>query len=207
MVKCPPANAGDIRHLGSIPGLGWFPGGGHANPLQHSCLKNPMDRGAWRATDHRDANGQTRLQWLSKHACRAFPQSISQIWFSLSVVCLCSHAFSFNLCRLCFMAGFRWEKPEQEGKEEAPAYLCSPSGDSPCCEGRSGGGACSSADGHLLLDPISPFPSLLRPDLSSTGRRGLSHLSLRWSHVALLPPRGRHFRAWGHGGCLSLPDK
>ena len=40
-------NAGD---LGSIPGLGRSPGGGHGNPLQYSCLENPMDRGAWRAT-------------------------------------------------------------------------------------------------------------------------------------------------------------
>ena len=45
--KAPPANAGDIRHVGSIPGLGRSPGGGHGNPLQYSCLKNPMDRGAW----------------------------------------------------------------------------------------------------------------------------------------------------------------
>ena len=45
--KAPPASAGDIRHVGSIPGLGRSPGGGHGNPLQYSCLENPMDRGAW----------------------------------------------------------------------------------------------------------------------------------------------------------------
>ena len=39
------ANAGDIRDVGSIPELGRSPGGGHGNPLQHSCLENPMDRG------------------------------------------------------------------------------------------------------------------------------------------------------------------
>ena len=50
VVKNPPANAGDMRDVGSIPGLARFPGGGHSNPLQHSCLENPMDRGAWRAT-------------------------------------------------------------------------------------------------------------------------------------------------------------
>ena len=44
-----PANAGD---KGSIPGLGRSPGGGNGNPLQHSCLGNPMDRGAWRAAVH-----------------------------------------------------------------------------------------------------------------------------------------------------------
>ena len=52
-VKNPPANAGDIRDTGSIPGLGRFPGGGHGNSFQYSCLQNPMDRGAWGATVHR----------------------------------------------------------------------------------------------------------------------------------------------------------
>ena len=52
MVKNLPANAGDIRDVGSIPGLGRYPGGGNGNPLQYSCLENPMDRGAWRATVH-----------------------------------------------------------------------------------------------------------------------------------------------------------
>ena len=47
MVKNPPANAGDIGDMGSIPGLGRFPGEGHGNSLQCSCLENPMDRGAW----------------------------------------------------------------------------------------------------------------------------------------------------------------
>ena len=46
MVKNPSANAGDIIDEGSIPGLGRSPGGGHGNPLQHSCLENSMDRGA-----------------------------------------------------------------------------------------------------------------------------------------------------------------
>ena len=50
VVKNAPANVGDARHLGSIPGLGRSPGGGNGNPLQYSCLKNSMDRGAWWAT-------------------------------------------------------------------------------------------------------------------------------------------------------------
>ena len=49
MVKNLPANAGDIRDVGSIPGLGRSSGRGHGNPLQYSCLENPMDRGAWQA--------------------------------------------------------------------------------------------------------------------------------------------------------------
>ena len=47
VVKNLPANAGDVIDAGSIPGLGRSPGGGHGNPLQYSCLENPMDRGAW----------------------------------------------------------------------------------------------------------------------------------------------------------------
>ena len=52
-VKNPPANAGELRDASSIPGLGRSPGGGHGNPLQYSCLGNPMERRAWWATDHR----------------------------------------------------------------------------------------------------------------------------------------------------------
>ena len=51
-VKNPPDNTGDTRDMGSIPGSGRSPGGGHGNPLQWSCLENPMDRGAWWATVH-----------------------------------------------------------------------------------------------------------------------------------------------------------
>ena len=50
-----PANAKDIREAGSIPGSGGSLGGGHGNPLQYSCLENPMGRGAWRTTVHRVA--------------------------------------------------------------------------------------------------------------------------------------------------------
>ena len=51
MVKNLPANAGDMGS-GSIPGLGRSPGEGNGNPLQYSCLENPMDRGAWQAPVH-----------------------------------------------------------------------------------------------------------------------------------------------------------
>ena len=53
VVKNTSANAGDMRELGLIPGLGRSPGGGHGNPPQCSCLENPMDRGAWPDTVHR----------------------------------------------------------------------------------------------------------------------------------------------------------
>ena len=61
-VKNPLANAGNIRDIGSIPGSGRSPGEEHDNPLQYSCLENPMDRGARQATVHGIAKSQTRLK-------------------------------------------------------------------------------------------------------------------------------------------------
>ena len=58
VVKNPPVNAGDV---GSVPGEGRSPGGGNGNPLQYSCLENPMDRGAWRATVHGVTKSWTHL--------------------------------------------------------------------------------------------------------------------------------------------------
>ena len=69
VVKNPPANAGDIRDGGSIPGSGRSPGGEHGNPLQYSCLESLMDRGAWRALVNRVTKSQTRLKRLSTYAC------------------------------------------------------------------------------------------------------------------------------------------
>ena len=56
------ANAGDIRDIGLIPGLGRSPGEGHDNPVQYFCLKNPMDRGAWRVIVHRVTKSWTQLK-------------------------------------------------------------------------------------------------------------------------------------------------
>ena len=58
MVKNPPANAGAGKDAGSVLGSGRSSGDGHGNPLQHSCLENPLDRGAWWAT----ARGVTRVR-------------------------------------------------------------------------------------------------------------------------------------------------
>ena len=65
MIKNPPANAGHVRDVGSIPGLGRSLGGGQGIPLQYSCLENPMDRGAWWATLHGVTKSWTRLKWLT----------------------------------------------------------------------------------------------------------------------------------------------
>ena len=59
MVKNPPANAGNVKDMSSIPGLERCPGEGNGNPLQYFCLGNPMDRGAWKATAH----GTTRVRY------------------------------------------------------------------------------------------------------------------------------------------------
>ena len=61
MVKNPPANAGYVRDVGSIPELGRSPEEGNGNPLQYFCLRNPMDRGAWWATVQGVPNSETRL--------------------------------------------------------------------------------------------------------------------------------------------------
>ena len=61
-VKNLPANAGDSGDTGSIPGWGRSRGGGHYNPLQHSCLENPMDRGAWQAMVHGVTTSRTHLR-------------------------------------------------------------------------------------------------------------------------------------------------
>ena len=67
VVKNLPANAGDTRDVGSIPGLGRSPGVGNGNLLQYSCLGNPMDRGAWQATVHRSFPTLCLFVQLSSH--------------------------------------------------------------------------------------------------------------------------------------------
>ena len=59
MVKNCFANTGDVRDMGLIPGLGRSPGEGNGNPLEYSCLENPVDREAWWATVHRVAKSWT----------------------------------------------------------------------------------------------------------------------------------------------------
>ena len=67
MIKNLSANAGDKRDMNTIPVLGRCPRGGHGNPLQYSCLENPMDRGAWRAAVQGVTQNQTGLRWLRTH--------------------------------------------------------------------------------------------------------------------------------------------
>ena len=62
VVKNLPANVRDTRDVGLIPGSGRSPGEGNGNPLQYSCLENPLDRGAWQAIVHGVAKSWTRLK-------------------------------------------------------------------------------------------------------------------------------------------------
>ena len=67
MVKIPSANAGDARDVGSIHGLGRYPGEGDDNPFQYSCLENPTDRGNWSDAVHEAAKSQTCLSTTRTH--------------------------------------------------------------------------------------------------------------------------------------------
>ena len=85
VVKNPPATAGDVRDTGSIPGLGRSPGEGNGNPLQYSCLQNPMDRGACRLQSigsHRVRHNWSDLA-CSTHVLLTFPQRLITTWKSL----------------------------------------------------------------------------------------------------------------------------
>ena len=62
VVNNPPAYAGDIREVGTIPGSGRSSGEGNGNSLQYSCLEKPMDRGAWQATVYGVTKSQTQLK-------------------------------------------------------------------------------------------------------------------------------------------------
>ena len=84
VVKNLATNAGDIRDTSSIPGSGRSPGGGHGNPLQYSCLENPVDRGTWWAIVHWVTKSQTWMKWRStigilkiSTATRNFPSGSS----------------------------------------------------------------------------------------------------------------------------------
>ena len=83
VVKNPPANVGDKRDMGSIPGSGGYTGEGHGNPLQYSCLENPMDRGPWWATVHRIIKSQTWLRQLSiQNTTKGKGKPLSKGWLT-----------------------------------------------------------------------------------------------------------------------------
>ena len=96
VVKNLSANAGDFRHVSSIPGWGRCPGEGNGNPLQYSRLENPMDRGAWRATVHGVAKSQTRLSMRTSlsHSSLMTVKQMGEVRFQnfslYKDVCICN---------------------------------------------------------------------------------------------------------------------
>ena len=72
----------NVRDAGLIPESGRFPGGRHGNPLQYSCLENPMDREAWQATIHRVRKSQTQLKRLRTHTCWLMATTPSSVQLS-----------------------------------------------------------------------------------------------------------------------------
>ena len=105
MVKNLPANAGDLRDMGSIPWSGRSPGGGHGDPLQYYCLETPVDTRVWGATVHRVAKTQTQLKQLGVQAERNEMEvsSDEQKWRQLF--------FFLNINLLFTDRHLLWEKP------------------------------------------------------------------------------------------------
>ena len=123
---------GDVRDMGSIPGFGRSPGGGHSNPLQYSYLENPMDRRAWQAAVHRVTQSWTRLKQLSLQTRQLFRISLSFLF----------------LCFLSSSTSYLWHLPLPEWKIGTWAFwMC-------CTELYSG--SCSSCP--TLCDPVDCSP-------------------------------------------------
>ena len=100
MVKNPPANAGDARDLGLIPGLGRSSGEGNGNPLQYSCLENSMDRGALWATVHEvGKRHELSTHRDRKHASLLASGVVSNPWPSLAYKGItCNISSSSGVC-------------------------------------------------------------------------------------------------------------
>ena len=100
VVKNLPANAADVRDMGSIPGSGWSPGEGNGDPLQYSCLENSKDRGTWQATVHRAVKSRTRLKWLSTQGSQVGRAELGLGPISLPYLCcLASQPWAMISCR------------------------------------------------------------------------------------------------------------
>ena len=130
VVKNPPANTGEVRDAGSVPGLGRSPGEGHGNPLQYSCLENPMASGAWWATVHRVAKSQTRLSNLAcmQKECINVCMSLYmytyayifkgniyciRIFFNLYIYAICTFP---DLMKTGVLLKIKWSEKEEAGQ-------------------------------------------------------------------------------------------
>ena len=110
-----PANTGNPRDTGSILGSGRSPGGGNGNPLQYSCLENPMDRGAWRAKVHRVTKSQTRLSNWARLSQMKLARALCSCLAPLLVpwLCWCKKGLSTLPCLMslfCSLWGYLCKK-------------------------------------------------------------------------------------------------
>ena len=152
--------------------LGWeegpspSPGEGHGNPLRYSCLENFMDRGAWWAMVHRAAKSQTRLKWLSVHACKNVNKHYSSDFPIFGALCKWNHtihAFGFvffhwiwySLCSydLFFWLHYSAAAAAAKSLQSCPT-LCNPIDNSP---------------------PGSPVPGILQARVLEWGAISFSH--------------------------------
>ena len=122
VVKNLPANAGDIRDMDLIPGSGRSPGRGHGNPLQYSCLENPMDRGAWQATvpGITKSGTQTEETWCP-HTPRvlkklkiewSYDPAIPLLGTYLRKIIIWKDAFTPMFTAALFTIAYTWKQPK-----------------------------------------------------------------------------------------------
>ena len=102
VIKNPPANAGDIREVGSIPESGRSAKEGKGNPLQYSCLENPMDRGVWWAAVHEVAQSRTRLKQVSSSSGCSYIL-ILQFLFLYKMMSVMNRSFYFLLNNVTYI--------------------------------------------------------------------------------------------------------
>jgi len=112
VVKNRPASAGDRSDTGSVPGLGRLPGGGNGNPLQYSCLGNPMDREAWWAAVHRVAKSRTRIE-VTSHTCTLLVRK----------QCLQTYMNVTLIWGKCTMMIYMWAQKIRNKAENLPGYI------------------------------------------------------------------------------------
>ena len=105
VIKNTPANAGRRRGLGSILGLGRSPGVEKGNPLQYSCLENPMDRGAWQGMVHGVRKSWTQLNWLSPHKTMHLILCLLK-WYKCNLLKIISFAIIKICCNVLHISDF-----------------------------------------------------------------------------------------------------
>ena len=120
VVKNTLANAGDIRDTGLIPWLGRTPGGEHGNPLQYSCLENPRDRGAWRATVHGVEQSLAWLKWLSTQECTWSSQQVIYFIFDVSISSHCGNCMQKYIWQLPWVSSGYDSTPNAGGLGSIP---------------------------------------------------------------------------------------